>query len=81
MTWTAVLLKISFQGQKQWPPKFHIKLRNTESPAPPLTQEIFLKNTNFFSAALEKLCHIGDDMRMMSTDNDKILMKRKIMIG
>ena len=38
--------KSGFQGQKQWPPKFHKKFRITETTS--LIQEIFLKNTNFF---------------------------------
>ena len=42
--------KCEFHGQKQWPPKFHIQFRNPRPP--PLTQEVFLKNVNFFTPSL-----------------------------
>ena len=34
--------KSRFQGQKQWPPQFHIKFRKTGTP--PLLRKIFLRN-------------------------------------
>ena len=41
-----------FQGQKRWPPKFHIEFRNT---TPPPFKEIFIKKNNLFAASLRQL--------------------------
>ena len=41
--------KSGFQGQKHWPPKFHIKLRNTRPP-PPYLGDI-PKKYQFFTAS------------------------------
>ena len=43
--------KCKFHGQKQWPPKFHIKFRNTENLHPYLEN---IPKKQFFSASLKK---------------------------
>ena len=43
----SLLASWVFEAKKQWPPKFHIKFRNTRTP-PSLIEEIFLKKIPTF---------------------------------
>ena len=53
--------KSDFQGQKQWPPKFHIKFRNPATPTPPYFWEIIPKKKLFLTPSIAS-CGLSPDL-------------------